>query len=140
MVVSFEQNDIVHVAKQLWEFGQHHKIWLFNAPMGSGKTTLIHALCTQVLQVADAVTSPTFAIANEYSSAVAGTIYHMDWYRLKDEEEAIAAGVEDMLYSNAYCFIEWPEKAEALLPDNCLTVNLDLLSTTSRKLTAFTVR
>ncbi|MFN4007125.1 MAG: tRNA (adenosine(37)-N6)-threonylcarbamoyltransferase complex ATPase subunit type 1 TsaE [Chitinophagaceae bacterium] len=140
MVVSFEQKDIKSAAEQLWEYGQQYKIWLFNAAMGSGKTTLIHTICTQILQVQEAVTSPTFAIANEYSSAIAGTIYHMDWYRLKDEEEAIAAGVEDMLYSNAYCFIEWPEKAAGLLPDNCLTVNLDLLSTTSRKLTAFTVR
>ena len=71
--------------------------------MGAGKTTLIHALCA-VLEVSDSISSPTFAIINEYKSSIAGMIYHMDWYRLKNEAEAINAGCEDYIESGNLCF------------------------------------
>lgn len=101
--------------------------------MGSGKTTFIHALCEE-LGVKDAIGSPTFAIVNEYRSPVAGTIYHMDWYRLKDEEEAIQAGIEDQLYSKAVCLVEWPDKAAGLLPDDTLHIVLEVLNEGTRRI------
>ncbi len=101
--------------------------------MGAGKTTFIHSLCT-ALQVTEAVSSPTFAIINEYYSPVAGIIYHMDWYRLKDEEEALQAGVEDCLYSGNYCFIEWPEKAEGILPADALQIHIEAIDEQTRRL------
>ena len=96
--------------------------------MGAGKTTFIHALC-DFLGVEDAVSSPTFALINEYYfSAKAGKeqkIYHMDWYRLRSTEEAINAGVEDQVNdTSAYTFIEWPEKAKELLPKKHLWISI----------------
>lgn len=101
--------------------------------MGSGKTTLIHALC-EVLQVKDAVSSPTFAIINEYTSPVAGTIFHIDGYRMKDETEAAQAGCEDCIESGNYCFIEWPEKFPELLPEDTLHISLEAIDNKVRKL------
>src|SRR6478752_2988090 len=98
MNVEFTLNEIKSIAEKLWQQYNQYSIWAFYGDMGSGKTTLIHALC-EVLQVKDVISSPTFAIINEYRSPVAGIIYHMDWYRLKDEEEATQAGIEDALLS-----------------------------------------
>ncbi len=124
---------IEQVAKALWKEGKKNKVWAFHADMGSGKTTFIHALCTY-LGVTDAISSPTFAIVNQYQSKEAGVLLHMDWYRLKDEEEAIMAGIEDQLLSNQYCFIEWPEKAAGLLPDDTFHVYIQLLDAATRRL------
>jgi tRNA threonylcarbamoyladenosine biosynthesis protein TsaE len=97
--------------------------------MSAGKTTVIHALCNY-LGVTDAVSSPTFALINEYHFEQEGrdrTIYHMDWYRLRDTAEAIGAGLEDALSPNdAYCFVEWPEKALELLPTPYLWIDIKL--------------
>ncbi len=116
MEISYTLADIDQVAQQLWEINGHKKIWAFHAPMGAGKTTLIAKLC-KYLGVMDTVSSPTFSIMNEYESN-GKIIYHMDWYRLEDEQEAIKAGVEAVMEEADYCFIEWPEKAVALLLDN----------------------
>lgn len=124
---------IQSVAKALWQVGKKHKVWAFHAEMGTGKTTFIHALC-EYLGVKDAISSPTFAIVNQYDSVEAGVVLHMDWYRLKDEEEAIMAGIEDHLLGGQYCFIEWPEKAAGLLPDDTFHVYLQLLDTATRRL------
>src|SRR6185436_4083468 len=94
----------------------------------------IHALCVDVLEVKDVISSPTFAIINEYKSSVAGTIFHMDWYRLKDEEEAIQAGIEDSLLSGNLCLIEWPDKAAGLLPDDTLHIQIEMIDNNKRKL------
>ena len=124
---------IRQVAKALWKEGRKYKVWAFYAAMGSGKTTFIHALCEE-LGVHSAISSPTFAIINEYASPSEGIIYHMDWYRLKDEEEAMNAGVEDCLQSKQLCFIEWPEKAAGLLPDDAFHINIELLNEHTRRL------
>jgi len=134
MVVEYNISQIHDVARQvLAQFG-HKKVWAFYAPMGAGKTTFIHALC-DVLQVADVVSSPTFAIINEYTSLARTTIYHMDWYRLKSEEEAINAGVEDALLHGDLCLVEWPEKAPDLLPDDVVNIDIDLLDPATRRMT-----
>lgn len=103
--------------------------------MGVGKTTFIKALC-QELGVEDVVTSPTFAVINEYRSDIAGElIYHFDFYRIKKLEEVYDMGYEDYFYSGALCFIEWPELVEELLPGNTIKVTIEELEDGSRKLT-----
>ena len=126
---------IKEIAAQLWEQGRQKKVWAFHAAMGAGKTTLIHAIC-DLLRVDDAVGSPTFAIINEYKSSLAGNIFHMDWYRIKDETEAVQAGCEDCIESGNLCFIEWPDRASQLLPENTFNVFLDIINESERRLTA----
>lgn len=107
--------------------------------MGAGKTTFIHALCNH-LGVTDAVSSPTFALINEYHFTENGTdrtMYHMDWYRVKDMEEAVNAGMEDaLLDKNAMCFVEWPERGTELLPHPHLWIRIEATGTEERKMTA----
>jgi tRNA threonylcarbamoyladenosine biosynthesis protein TsaE len=129
----FELPQIKAVAKALWKEGKAHKVWVFHASMGTGKTSFIHALC-EVLEVKDTVSSPSYGLINEYESPIAGTIYHMDWYRLKDEEEAIQAGIEDAIVSGNLCLIEWPEKAAGLLPDKPFEVYMEILNEKMRRL------
>lgn len=129
----YELPQIKAVAKALWKEGKGHKVWIFHASMGTGKTSFIHALC-DVLEVKDTVSSPTFSIINEYESAQAGTVYHMDWYRIKDEEEAIQAGIEDALLSGNLCLVEWPEKAEGLLPEKPFEVFMEILDKKMRRI------
>ncbi|MBR5988904.1 MAG: tRNA (adenosine(37)-N6)-threonylcarbamoyltransferase complex ATPase subunit type 1 TsaE [Prevotella sp.] len=110
-----------------------HKVFAFYGKMGAGKTTFIKAICEE-LGVNDVITSPTFAIINEYRTSPKGrlvetTIYHFDFYRIKKLEEVYDMGYEDYFYSGALCFIEWPELIEELLPENtvkvCITENGD---------------
>ena len=132
MNVEFTQKDIAVAAQKIWNYGKEHPVWAFHAPMGAGKTTFISALCTTILGVKENISSPTFAIINQYQSLIAGIIYHMDWYRLKSEEEAIQAGVEDALINGNLCLIEWPEVAPALLPESSLHIYIELLSNSRR--------
>lgn len=105
------------------------------APMGTGKTTFTSALC-KALGVEDTTTSPTFAIINEYySTKWEEPIYHFDFYRLRDLDEARAIGLEDYLYSGHLCLLEWPEIVEPLLPDDVTVVRLEELPDGSRRLT-----
>lgn len=134
MEVIYELIEIDVVVEKIWKLYSHKKIWLFYAAMGCGKTTFINALC-KYLQVRDVSSSPTFSIINEYNSNIVGTIYHLDLYRLKDAEEAINAGVEDVLYSNNYSFIEWPEKALEILPTDVCTININLIDEHKRSIT-----
>ena len=131
MEYSFSLEGIHEVAATIWKENSGKKVWAFYGEMGAGKTTFIHALC-EVLQVKSAISSPTYAIINEYESPVAGTIYHMDWYRLKDEEEAQQAGVEDALYSGNLCLVEWPGNAPLLLPDDTLKITINLIDEQTR--------
>ena len=126
MVVDFALQEIDQAAMQLIAAAAGRKIFAFHGEMGAGKTTLIHAICQQ-LNIKDAFGSPTFSIINEYRTGSGEIVYHLDLYRLKDESEAIAAGVEDCLYAGNMCLVEWPEKAPGLFPDN--TVHCYLKST-----------
>ena len=121
-------------AAQFLSLINNNRTIAFHGEMGAGKTTFIHALC-KVLGVKDAVGSPTFSIINQYQTAGNETVYHIDLYRLKDEEEAIQTGVEDCLYSGNYCFVEWPEKAAGLFPENTLHVYIVPVNNDGRKLT-----
>ena len=94
--------------------------------MGAGKTTFIKSICEE-LGVKDVMSSPTFSIVNEYRSAAGEKIYHFDFYRIKNISEAYDLGYEDYFYSNAFCFIEWPEKIQELLPKEAVKVKLSVV-------------
>ena len=110
-----------------------HTIFAFYGKMGSGKTTFIKSLCEE-LGVEDGITSPTFAIVNEYHSPTVGPIYHFDFYRIKKLEEVYDMGYEDYFYSGRLCLIEWPELIEELLPDDAVRVYIEELSEGKREL------
>ena len=99
------------------------RIFAFYGAMGAGKTTFIKAICRE-LGSHDYVTSPSFALINEYSAANGSVIYHFDFYRIKKLEEAFDLGYEDYIYSGNYCFIEWPEMIEQLLPEGIVEVRI----------------
>jgi tRNA threonylcarbamoyladenosine biosynthesis protein TsaE len=134
MVFSYTLHDIKQATEKIWQYGKGKKVWAFYAEMGAGKTTFIHALC-EVLNVTSTIGSPTYSIINEYISATEGIIYHMDLFRLKDEEEALQAGVEDCLYSGNLCLVEWPEKAPGLLPAEHLKISIHVIDEQTREIT-----
>ncbi len=111
----------------------HRRVFAFYGGMGAGKTTFIKALCQQ-LGVKDAVTSPTFAIVNEYGSDI-GPIYHFDFYRIKNLAEVMDLGFDDYAYSGHLCLMEWPELIEDLLPDNTVSVHIKETDNGMRKVT-----
>ena len=111
------------VARRLLDEFPDERFFAFFGPMGVGKTTLIKELCAQ-LGVTQNVCSPTFAIVNEYSDAQGEPIYHIDFYRIKKLEEAYDIGYEEYFYSGCYCFTEWTEKIEPLLPDHYLRIDI----------------
>lgn len=136
MKTEFTIAQIRLVAESLWKVIGDKKIVAFHGKMGAGKTTFIHALCEEK-GVNDVVSSPTFSIINEYLYSEYGIekkIFHIDLYRLKDEDDAIRAGVEDCLYSNQICLVEWPEIAPSIFPENTVHVYLDLVDENTRTL------
>jgi tRNA threonylcarbamoyladenosine biosynthesis protein TsaE len=110
-------------AKWFTSFLQQGNIFAFYGKMGTGKTTFIKSLCEE-LGVEDTINSPTFAIVNEYEDREANTIFHFDFYRIKSLTEVYNMGYEEYFYSNAYCFIEWPELVEELLPEEHIRVDI----------------
>ena len=121
---------LTNAAKWLIENTGDKRVFIFQAPMGAGKTTFIKALC-KYLKVHDNTSSPTFSIVNEYHSAN-GPIYHFDFYRLKSEQEAFDLGYEEYFYSGAYCFIEWPEKIPNLIPEDAAMIQIKVYEDQSR--------
>ena len=110
-----------------------HRVFAFYGSMGAGKTTFVKAICEE-LGVEDVITSPTFAIINEYSGRN-GVIYHFDFYRIKKLEEVYDMGYEDYFYSGALCFIEWPELIEDVLPEDAVKVRITENADGSRSVT-----
>ena len=118
--------DIDHIREAAREFIEHigdRRVFAFYGKMGAGKTIFVKAICEE-LGVDDVITSPTFAIINEYTSAKDDTIFHFDFYRIKKLEEVYDMGYEDYFYSGALCFIEWPELIEEILPDDAVRVSI----------------
>ena len=118
--------NIANIREAARQFVGHigqHRVFAFYGKMGAGKTTFIKAICEE-LGVADVITSPTFAIVNEYGLPAGGRLFHFDFYRIRRLEEVYDMGYEDYFYSGALCFIEWPELIEPLLPDDAVRVDI----------------
>ncbi len=113
--------DINAVARNFLEIFRHQKVFAFSGEMGAGKTTFISAILN-CLGLDESEGSPTYSLVNTYDIPSIGKLFHMDLYRINEESEAYDMGIEEMLYSNSLCFIEWPEKIKNLLPENTIWV------------------
>ncbi len=133
MQIIFTLEEIAQTAATFRALIKGERIIAFHGEMGAGKTTFISAFCKS-LGVTDAISSPTFSIINQYKTNVGETIYHMDLYRIKYEEEALMAGVEECFYSGAWCLVEWPEKIPSLFPDDTVECHISNISINERKL------
>lgn len=133
MTITFRLETIDQAAEQCWKTIGNRKVIAFHGQMGAGKTTFIAALC-RARQVSSTVSSPTFSIINEYAWP-GGVLYHIDLYRLDQEEDAFRAGVEDCLYSGNICLVEWPERAEGLFPPDTVHVSFEVVDMDARKIT-----
>ncbi len=110
-------------AKKLLEHTRGKRILAFYGTMGAGKTTIIKAVCL-ALKATDLISSPTFTLVNEYKTLSGTTLYHMDFYRIKKTGEAYDFGIEEYFDSGAYCFIEWPEQIEEILPPETVRIRI----------------
>ena len=134
MEISIKSLDTIHeAAKEFVKEMGEGKVFAFYGKMGAGKTTFIKALC-EVLGVEDVITSPTFAIINEYTDGKGDPIYHFDFYRIKKLEEVYDMGYEDYFYSGNLCLLEWPELIEDILPENVIKVTIEEQPDGTRKL------
>lgn len=133
MEIKITSLDNIHeAARQFIAAMGDNTVFAFYGKMGAGKTTFIKAVC-RCLGVEDVITSPTFAIVNEYTSATSGdTIYHFDFYRIKKLEEVYDMGYEEYFYGGGLCFIEWPELIESLLPEDAVKVTISVADDGSR--------
>jgi tRNA threonylcarbamoyladenosine biosynthesis protein TsaE len=129
------KSDLKNVAEKLINRFPEERIFAFYGKMGAGKTTFIQSIC-KILGTEDNVISPTFAIINEYKTAHFKSIFHFDFYRIKNLEEVYDLGYEDYLYSGNYCLIEWPELIESLLPENIVRVKIEVTENELRLITA----
>ena len=120
-IIYHNLSELDEVAEKIIKFADNFTIWTFEGEMGAGKTTLIKAI-GKSLGVLDTIQSPTFSIVNEYHTLNEDTIYHFDFYRLKDEIEAMDLGYEEYFYDQSYCFIEWPSKIPSLIPSKYLEI------------------
>ena len=118
-------SELDNVAEQIISSLDGRNVVLFRGGMGAGKTTLISRIVAQ-LGAEDTVTSPTFALVNEYEGADKMMIYHFDFYRIDKVEEVFDLGYEEYFYSGDLCLVEWPEKIEALIPDDVMTVKIEV--------------
>lgn len=122
-LIAHNLEDVPFVAKELLETIGNRKVVAFYAEMGSGKTTLITAVL-RAMGIESPEGSPTYSLVNTYDSPYFGEVMHFDVYRLNSVEEAMDAGIEEMLYSDAYCFVEWAEIIEPLLPEDAVKVTM----------------
>ncbi len=128
--------DLPMVAQTILSQYPQQRIFALRGPMGAGKTTFMHAMA-QALGSTGEVSSPTFAIVNQYSLPHNDCIYHFDFYRLKNINDAYNIGLEDYLYSGCYCFMEWAEKVEELLPEDCINIYITVDNDTKNRIFEF---
>ena len=133
ILIEFSLKDIDDVAREFLQKTENCRHFAFYGSMGAGKTTFIKALC-KALGVEGTVTSPTFALVNEYNVGNTLRAYHFDFYRINKPEEVFDFGCEEYFASGAYCFVEWPEKAEIVLPAYICRVNIRELATGKREI------
>ena len=134
MEVIFTLDQIGVAAQKILADSTGYRVLALHGEMGAGKTTFAKALCKE-MGVIDNISSPTFSIINQYATKDGAVIYHMDLYRIKNEAEAIASGVEDCLLSGNACLVEWPEKAEGIFPEDTLHLYFTSLDLDTRKIT-----
>lgn len=127
--------ELQDAAQEILDAFQGERIFAFYGQMGAGKTTFIKSICRKLGSI-DNITSPTFALVNEYDTPNSGSVFHFDFYRLKNFEEALDIGFEDYIFSNNYCLMEWPEKIEELLPTELVKVTIEETDSGSRLIKA----
>jgi tRNA threonylcarbamoyladenosine biosynthesis protein TsaE len=118
-----DKKHLSSAAKKLLEYTGDKKIFAFYGSMGAGKTTIIKAIC-EVLGAVDIISSPTFTLVNEYRTSDGETLYHIDFYRIKKQEEVFDFGLEEYLTGDSYCFMEWPELIEEILPPETVKIRI----------------
>jgi tRNA threonylcarbamoyladenosine biosynthesis protein TsaE len=141
MELVYDLKEIAETASRFWQENKDRRVFAFSGEMGAGKTTFIHALC-DARGVKDAVGSPTFSLINEYQipgpvntpASAAEYIYHIDLYRIKDEQEAIRSGIEDVLSGRHICLLEWPERAPGILPPETVMVDISVAGNGLRRI------
>jgi tRNA threonylcarbamoyladenosine biosynthesis protein TsaE len=112
-----------HAARELLKYAGDKRIFAFYGAMGAGKTTIIKSVCAQ-LGAVDIVSSPTFTLVNEYRTSEGNALYHIDFYRIRKQEEVFDFGIEEYLTGENYCFLEWPELIEEILPPGILSIKI----------------
>lgn len=135
--MTFRYSDLDQIEKAAEKVIQEcsdHNIWLFKGQMGAGKTTLIKAICSK-MKVVDNISSPTFSLLNVYQTVKEEEIYHFDFYRIKEEMEAVDIGCDEYFYSGNYCYIEWPEKIPSLIPERFIEISINLEKENKREVT-----
>jgi tRNA threonylcarbamoyladenosine biosynthesis protein TsaE len=120
-----DKKHLLAAAKEFLKHYGENKIFAFYGSMGAGKTTIIKAIC-EILGAVDIVSSPTFTLVNEYRTEAGETLYHIDFYRIKKQEEVFDFGIEEYLSGDSYCFMEWPELVEDILPPETLRVRISV--------------
>jgi tRNA threonylcarbamoyladenosine biosynthesis protein TsaE len=124
-IIIKNKRELLSVARKLLNHFQEKRIFAFYGAMGAGKTTFIKALCKS-LEAADLVSSPSYTLINEYRRSDGGPLYHIDLYRIKNRNEMLDLGIEEYFSSGSYCFIEWPEMIEEILPDGTVNVKISV--------------
>ena len=132
-------NDLSKIAEDILKEYETDRIFAFYGKMGSGKTTFIKEIC-KILGIEDNITSPSFAIINEYTDIKNNKIYHFDFYRIESQEEAFDFGYEEYIFGSNYCFIEWPELIENLLPDTYVKIKIIEKENGTRTFTSLKVK
>ncbi len=132
-------NDLSRIAEDILKEYETDRIFAFYGKMGSGKTTFIKEIC-KILGIEDNITSPSFAIINEYTDIKNNKIYHFDFYRIESQEEAFDFGYEEYIFGSNYCFIEWPELIENLLPDTYVKIKIIEKENGTRTFTSLKVK
>ena len=132
LIINTKRN-LPGAARKLLEYAGDKKVFALYGSMGAGKTTIIKAIC-EVLGVTDIVTSPTFTLVNEYRTDIGESVYHIDFYRIKKQEEVFDFGIEEYLTGETYCFLEWPELIEEILPKDKVSVRITVEDNEQRKL------
>jgi tRNA threonylcarbamoyladenosine biosynthesis protein TsaE len=129
-------DELKPIASALIEYHKDKRIFAFHGEMGAGKTTFIKSIC-EILEVTDTVSSPTFAIVNEYLTASSASVFHFDLYRIKSWTEMLEIGYEDYFYGGNYCLLEWPEKIVNLLPEETVHVDISVSNDGSMRTITF---
>lgn len=127
-------SELAGLAEEILQIADQRKVFALYGQIGAGKTTFVRAI-SQTLGVEDQVSSPTYALVNVYQmkAANAAKLYHLDLYRLENIEAALEIGIEEYLYGDNYCFIEWPELIEAILPDETIRITIETIDHSTRK-------